>query len=418
MDRAALDSRAREILRTNDRGGYTVPTAGLYPYQWNWDSGFAAWGWAQVDIARAWAELETLMLGQWDNGMLPHMVFHRDAGAYHLGADFWGNDHSPPTSGITQPPVIASFARRIYEADPAAGQGPVARLFPGLMAWHRWFFAARVEDGMVAITHPWESGRDNAADWDAPMQAVDGAKAGPYRRADTSHVDAAMRPSKEDYDRYVALVRFSRETGWDEAEIARNGPFRVADPGMTFILLRACRDLAVLAAVLGQPAAEIEGWIAALEAGAARHWNPERGHYDSLDLRSGRFCGVLGSAAFLCWYAGVDDDRMIAPLERVLGAVRFGVPSNDPAAPSYDPIRYWRGPVWANVNALIGLGLAETGHRRLAARLRDDTARLIAGHGFNEYYSPEDGAPAGGGAFSWTAAVWLAWASPSAGAGI
>ena len=40
----------------NDRGGYTVPTAGLYPYQWNWDSAFVALGFNQFDkIARGWS---------------------------------------------------------------------------------------------------------------------------------------------------------------------------------------------------------------------------------------------------------------------------------------------------------------------------------------------------------------------------
>ena len=29
-----LDQRAREVLEGNDKGGYTIPTAGLYPYQW------------------------------------------------------------------------------------------------------------------------------------------------------------------------------------------------------------------------------------------------------------------------------------------------------------------------------------------------------------------------------------------------
>ena len=37
-----LDEKAQNILIKNDRGGFTVPTAGLYPYQWNWDSAFAA----------------------------------------------------------------------------------------------------------------------------------------------------------------------------------------------------------------------------------------------------------------------------------------------------------------------------------------------------------------------------------------
>ena len=53
MTATPMDDQARAILRANDRGGYTVPTAGLYPYQWNWDSAFAAYGFAQFDMTRA-----------------------------------------------------------------------------------------------------------------------------------------------------------------------------------------------------------------------------------------------------------------------------------------------------------------------------------------------------------------------------
>ena len=70
---------ARAILRANDRGGYTVPTHGLYPYQWNWDSAFVGLGFAEFDMARAWDEIETLMTGQWDNGMIPHMIIAQAA---------------------------------------------------------------------------------------------------------------------------------------------------------------------------------------------------------------------------------------------------------------------------------------------------------------------------------------------------
>ncbi|NJS36425.1 MAG: hypothetical protein HC765_08330 [Brachymonas sp.] len=31
-----LKERAIQTLIDNDRGGYTIPTAGLYPFQWNW----------------------------------------------------------------------------------------------------------------------------------------------------------------------------------------------------------------------------------------------------------------------------------------------------------------------------------------------------------------------------------------------
>ena len=36
LERASSrDEEAKRILRANDRGGYTVPTARLYPHQWN-----------------------------------------------------------------------------------------------------------------------------------------------------------------------------------------------------------------------------------------------------------------------------------------------------------------------------------------------------------------------------------------------
>ena len=67
------------------------------------------------------------------------------------------------------------------------------------------------------------------------------------------------------------------------------------------------------------------------------------------------------------------------------------------------------------MNALIGIGLKDMGREAEAAKLRDLTRDLIAEHGFAEYFHPENGTPAGGGTFTWTAAVWLAWASPSRG---
>ena len=50
------DKRAREILESNDKGGFTVPTGGLYPYQWNWDSVFVALVFATFDESRACKE--------------------------------------------------------------------------------------------------------------------------------------------------------------------------------------------------------------------------------------------------------------------------------------------------------------------------------------------------------------------------
>ena len=409
---AQLDEAARAILRKNDRGGYTVPTDGLYPYQWNWDSGFAAWGFATFDVPRAWAELENLLRGQWPSGMVPHILFHRSDPDYYPGPEVWGGKGPIASSGISQPPVAISFAQRMLAQDPAQGRAPAGRLFDGFRAWLGWFMAWRTDAaGAVCVTHPWEAGRDNAPDWDGPMAAIDPVDVGDYQRRDTSHVDPHMRPTKYDYDRYIWLVQLGRRLGWDDAAWKAENPFRVADPTMTFTTLRAARDLARMGRMLGRDTAEIEAWIPRLEAGAASLWNPDLGAYDARDVHAAdAWAGSLSNASFLSWYAGLRDDRMLGQYDRIAAAMPHGVPSFDPGADRFDPRRYWRGPVWAIMNALIGLGLEEAGHATRAQALRAGTGELIRANGFAEYYDPRDGTPAGGGAFTWTAAVWLAWA--------
>ena len=400
-----LDERARAILRGNDRGGYTVPTEGLYPYQWNWDSAFAAWGFSTFDPARAWVELETLMSGQWTRGMVPHILFHRDDPGYFPGPEVWRSGTTPPSSGITQPPVAAIMARLVLAADPG-GRDRAAALWPKLLAWHRWFMAHRVREGAVCVTHPWESGRDNCPDWDVGLAGVDGSGVGPYQRRDTGHVDASMRPTAAEYDRYVALVEWGRAAGWDAARIVSDGPFLMADPGTHFVLMRANEDLAAMGRDLGMEVAEIEGWAPVLRAGCDHLWNDALGAYDARDMRTGRFAGVLGSGAFLAYLAGMGRPELDAHLERVWGAVSYGLPSSDPEAVHFDARRYWRGPMWPFLNALIAMGLPPGP----AERLRRETAAAIEAGGFNEYFDPTDGTPCGGADFTWTAAVWLTWA--------
>ena len=409
-----LDVQAREILTRNDRGGYTIPTDGLYPYQWNWDSAFAALGFATFNLDRAWRELETLMSGQWSTGMVPHILFHETDDRYFPGPDVWGGVGPIPSSGITQPPVAATVARAIYEQDPQTGRARAQALFGPLLAWHRWFMNWRTDpQGAVCTTHPWEAGRDNAPEWDGTMARIDPVGVGTYTRRDTGHVDPSMRPTKEDYDRYIWLVQLGKRLGWDDAAWKAECPFRVADPTMTFILLRAHRDLLALGTALELDTSGMEDEIARLEAGAQSLWNAELGSFDGRDALTGDMCGCVSNASFLCWYAGLESAGQAKHLRRLLERVPFGVPSHDPDSPKFDSKRYWRGPTWAIMNTMIGMGLTEMGNP-LGDEVRAVTARLIQEQGFAEYYDPVDGAPAGGGSFTWTAAVWLAWASKGA----
>lgn len=126
-------------------------------------------------------------------------------------------------------------------------------LLPKIAAWHDWFYANRDPEGtgLVAIIHPWESGRDNSIDWDDACSRVPTEGVGEFTRRDTMHTDPAQRPTKEQYQRYIWLVKHFRSLGWDNAKLHDASPFRVVDPGFNAILLRSCADLVALAAEFG-----------------------------------------------------------------------------------------------------------------------------------------------------------------------
>ena len=84
---------AINIIKMNDRGGYTVPTNRLYPYQWNWDSGFTALGIWHFNKWRAWLEIMALLDAQWQDGMIPHIVFRHNDPDYFPGPAIWGYQH-------------------------------------------------------------------------------------------------------------------------------------------------------------------------------------------------------------------------------------------------------------------------------------------------------------------------------------
>jgi len=222
--------------------------------------------------------------------------------------------------------------------------------------------------------------------------------------------DAIRRPTKYDYDRYIWLVQLGKDNNWDDRKIKEKCPFRVAEPGMTFTLLRAQRDLLKIGQLLGRDTDQIEKDIAILEGGAQSLWNDDISSYDSRNTKTGNWSKTISNASFLCWYAGIQSEPMRETLKRIMQDVEYGIPSLDPRDPKFDGQRYWRGPVWGVVNLLIGMGMEEFDLIE-GTELRQNTAKLIRSHGFAEYFDPRDGSPAGGKSFTWTAAVWLSWAS-------
>ena len=50
--------------------------------------------------------------------------------------------------------------------------------------------------------------------------------------------------------------------------------------------------------------------------------------------------------------------------------------------------KYWRGPVWINLNWILYNGLKRYGFNEIAQRIKDDSIFLIEKNGFYEYFDP------------------------------
>jgi hypothetical protein len=370
-------------------------------------------------VDRAYRELEKLAEGQWDDGMVPHIVFHAPSDTYFPGPDVWGTRHPIPTSGITQPPVFGMALRQVHEAAVQAGRSDAGErtgaLFQAALRSHRWWLKARDPDGtgVVAILHPWETGSDNSPAWDDAMARVPTQTTTVIRRKDTGHVDAAMRPRDIDYQRFIHLVDTYRDCGWDPQRQWQRAPLKIAEVQMTGILARATEDLAALAGTFGSAAehAELEAMLLHLRQGLESRWRPDLNRFVSRDLIAGADIEAPTQAGFMPLLALRLDEsqkRAVADeMARWCDGMVVGLPTTAPSWPGFEPKRYWRGPVWAVVNWLLADGLRAQGLTDFARQLERGTVEAIERVGFAEYFDPTTGEGLGGGVFSWTAAAYL-----------
>lgn len=417
MNTAEMVKEAHRILQLNDKGHYTVPTHGLYPFQWNWDSCLTALGQQQLNEHRAWLEIETLVQHQWPDGMVPHIVFHEPNDGYFPGPNVWGTNRPVPTSGITQPPVMGMVIEQLWERSTQSEsiRQRCLALMHATDAWHQWFYRCRdpKETGLVALLHPWESGRDNSIDWIDALAAVPADDVGPYQRRDTQHVDASQRPTQFEYDRYVALVQCFRALGWDNTKLHDASPFQVVDPGFNAILIHSDQALARLAQAMDEHALTKRAQTRAQLGITAmdRLWSKERGQYLCLNRRTGQLvnsASVGGLLPVLVLPKGHLHLRALClRIQESLKLAPFGVASHWPTDPNFDGHRYWRGPSWLIVNYLLVKGLLISEEHELVRDIMNASLRCIEHSGCSEYYHPVTGEALGGGTFTWTAAMVL-----------
>lgn len=411
-----LFQQTAAVLRSNDVGGYTRPSPRLYPHQWNWDSAFAAIGWAHLEWPRAVQEIDTLLLGQWTNGMLPHIRYNPEVTDYAPGPEWWPGvpvrQAAQITSGISQPPVLASAVYQVglLQPDLTRRHAWWGRVFEPLREALLYFPQHRTvgTNPLIVLVHPWESGLDNSPRWDFVVgQGYKPSR--PYRRVDTSIVDTPARPTGRDYDLYMYLVELIASHRYDLRAYLPHTPFAVYDALFNAAWYRSALDLNLIADPLGRPPAVDRTALDRFRDAYHRTlWDASAALFRDYDVRGAQLIPVDTIAGLMAVYGGLVDATqartMLSRYRDRSDRCRM-LPSVPPDAPGFDPVKYWRGPVWVNVNWMLIQGLRGLGLMEEAAQLSGETIELVSRAGCREYYHAHTGEGLGGGKFSWTAAL-------------
>ena len=426
-----MKETAIQILNDNWRDGYSVPSKNLYPYQWLWDSGFIAIGFAHFDMDKAEKELETLLNAQWNNGFIPHIVFHKVSDSYFPGPNFHRADLHPlsnkkyPSTGMTQPPVVGFCLERIYEIakDKVSNLNFIKQNIDKVFKNHEYFYNNRdpKNEGLVYIYHNWESGTDNSPLWDSIFETMNPPEY-TFERRDTSHVNPDERPTKREYDHYLHIIDIAKEHNYDDAKIAEHSPFLVQDPLFNAMLIKSNKALINLFQLIGGNESKIEqlkSWNAkSIASFNSKLYDKDLKAYVHYDLRNERPIKLVSSSSFSPLYAGIPNKEQAAELIETMiskfgGDSMYLLASFDPTSEKFNPKKYWRGPVWINLNWILYYGLQEYGYNDLAQQIKSDSLEILDKVGFYEYFDArkseykKDSKGYGGGDFSWSAALYL-----------
>jgi len=362
-----------EGARDGVRYWYTQPSPGRYPWQWYWDSCFAAIVWRRFEPSRARAELESLLAAQREDGFIGHTIFwtHRVSLLRYAFYNVASRDSFQ--TGTIQPPLLA-WAWRIAVGDPAAE--------PRIGAQMDWLAANRDldGDGLLWILQPDESGLDASPKFEPVWGWQANGRIG-----------------------FPLLVRRNRRLGFDARRLRERG-----HPLLCETLVNTMWSLSLQA--LGRPSAT--------PALIDRLWDERRGVFvdeaQPGSLRPGPLTWTAFAPLALPDLPEQIGRRLVE--EHLLNEREFLTPVAPPSVaasePSYEPgggrgpiRRYWRGPTWVNSAWMAWLGLRRLGYDEEAQRLADNLIATVAREGLREYYDPRTGKGLGAKDFAWSALI-------------
>jgi hypothetical protein len=379
-ERESVLAETERVLRQNwvegnrdhTRFEYTEPSPGRYPWQWYWDSCFAAIVWRRFEPRRARAELESLLAAQRPDGFIGHTIFWRRP-VTPLRLLFYNvASRSAFQTESIQPPLLA-WAWRLAVGDPNEE--------PRIAKQVEWLRTERDldSDGLLWIVQPDESGLDASPKFEPVWGWRSNGRLG-----------------------FPLLVHRHRKFGWNARRLREAG-----EPVLCEVLVNTFWSLSLQA--LGQPSAT--------PALVERLWDERTGLFFDEAQPGGRV--PVKTWASLAPLALPDLPKEIGRRlveEHLLDENEFWTPMAPPSVAAdergYEPgggrgpiRRYWRGPAWINSAWMAWLGLRRLGYEREAQRLADGVIGAVAREGLREYYDPRNGTGLGAKDFAWSALI-------------
>ena len=406
---------AKEVLKNNRRSDYTLPTNNkLYPAQWNWDSAFISLGYSYFNLEYAIVELEKLISGQWDDGMIPHILFHDNDESYFPNHKTWDCGNKVPSSGITQPPIIATIIKKIIDQN-KLDQSQMKRMeiiIKKLKKYLDWFYNYRDTNkiGLAAIIHPWESGLDNSPIWDGPLDKVKIEENLKYERRDLNVSRSSNRPLKKDYDGYITLLNQFKKNKYNPRKIVNDSMFNVIDIGFNSILIRATKDLVEVSKKFNLDFTDLKNKISKSEESLIKFYKDEDQSFFSYDFKNHNLIKVDAISNYFILFADLENqeinNKIIDKLKKYNSQKDYFFTTVNPKDKSFEETRYWRGPVWINSNWIVYQGLINK-DKSFSSLIKKKTLELLENKKFHEYYNYKTGECLGANNFSWSAALYL-----------
>lgn len=384
------DDVFRLMLKNRRQAGrfqYTVPSPDTYPFQWLWDSCFHAIILSLCgSFEDAKKELISLVSHQFDNGMIPHMIYWDKASPTDFPVIEWGKRD---TSTITQPPMLSYACLRIYKKDKDSNF--LKQIYPNLNRFYRYLLEQRDLRGhhLVGIINPDESGEDNSPRFDPPL---------------------GLEPTHSlevNFGKRLELVGKNLSCNFEIGECMSNF-FWVKDVPFNAIMVENLASLAEIASVLGK-SEDAQYFLNQKDkiSKAMRDWMFEEGIYWSvydLDYKKIKVkTWAIFAPLFAKLYSKSQAEKVVK--EHLLNKAEFNldflVPTVSKDELSYHPAGFWRGPVWMATNWFIFKGLLNYGMKEISQKIYQSSLSLIEKSGFREQFDPETGEGLGAREFSW-----------------